>query len=114
MERAGGMHVTSHLKRLDLQLGFGFLCVAGVTWCLIWVPSPRPCTGFASVCAILSVVIVADSFFGSVLWEGAFRRTSGSTGGTKPCNQYKTVSIYLPEHFNSSYSYLGGVKRSHL
>ena len=85
MEGTSGVHISSHLKRLDLQFGFGFLRVAGVTRCLVRIPSPRPRVGFASVGAILSVVIVTDSFFGSVLRESTFRRTSGSTGCTKLC-----------------------------
>lgn len=85
VEGTSGVHISSHLKRLDLELGFGLLRVAGVARCLVRIPSPRPRIVFAPVGAILSVVIVTDSFFGSVLWESTFRRTSGSTGCTKLC-----------------------------
>ena len=85
MKGTSGMHISSHLKRLDLELWFGLLRVAGVAGCLVRIPSPRSRVVFASAGAILSVVIVTDSFFRSFLWESAFRRTSGSTGCTKLC-----------------------------
>lgn len=87
MEGASGVHISSHLKRLDLELGFRLLRVAGVARCLVRIPSPGPRIVFAPVGAILSVVIVTDSFFGSVLWKSTFRRTSGSTGCTKLCKK---------------------------
>lgn len=83
MEGTSGVHISSHLKRLDLQLGFGLLSVTGVARCLVRIPSPGPRAVFATVGSILSVVIVTDSFFGSVLSESTFRRTSRSTGCTK-------------------------------
>ena len=92
MEGACGIHISSHLKRLDLQLGFGLLRVAGVARCLVRIPSPRSRIVFAPVGAILSVVIVTDSFFGSVLWKSTFGRTSRSTGSTKLCLKYKKIS----------------------
>lgn len=87
MEGASSVHISSHLKRLDLELGFGLFRVAGVARCLVRIPSPGPRIVFAPVGAILSVVIVTDSFFGSVLWKSTFGRTSGSTGCTKLCKK---------------------------
>ena len=85
MKGTRGMQISSHLKRLDLELWFGLLCVAGVARCLVRIPSPRSRVVLASVGAILSVVIVTDSFFRSFLWESTFRRTAGSTGSTTLC-----------------------------
>lgn len=40
MKGTSGGNISSHLKRLNLKLGFGLLRVAGVTRCLVRVSFP--------------------------------------------------------------------------
>ena len=86
MECTRIVQVAGHLERLDLQLGFGFLRITGITRCPIRVPSP----GFGSVgAAIECVVVVTKSLSRKTHWQSAIRRVSRSIWGPTRCKRNK-------------------------